>query len=705
VPLRRVRHADAPARGDAEIPKARAALACVLATGASAFLLFQIQPILSKALLPRFGGSASVWNACLVFFQTMLLAGYALAHAAARSPRWGVAGLIVVAVAAALALPVAPAAREVAPSHEVAAILITLARTVALPFLLLATAAPTLQRWYAAAGGGATTYRLYSVSNAAALAALLSYPFFWEVRFAVGAQLQMWSMGFACFALLYVGLGLRLERGVPATPRRTAVAADTASLSWVVLPALTSALLMAVTEHVCRELTVVPFLWVVPLALYLLSFAMAFTGDDVYPRVLAPVTVCSLLALLSLAPELHRLATVYFGVRIPSMAGLQTVEARSTLYLAFFFAATFFCHCELYRRRPHTTDLTRYYLAISAGGALGGMFVALACPVVFSDYFELPLLSLSIFALAAFAVVARALHERSLTVRIVATLIAAGAVFLVGRAELRSLWAQPRGSFAMRTFHGVLRVVRGEDTNDGAAYVALYHGGVLHGLQYTSPERRREPTTYYSRDGGAGIAIAALGRDKGALHVGVVGLGAGTLAAYQRPADVYRFYELDGAVERLARTHFDFLGSAPGETHVEIGDGRLLLERAAPSNFDVLLIDAFSGDSVPAHLLTLEAFTVYLRHVTQDGVIGVHVSNRHLRLSRVALGAARQLGLAAAQISTEDGDTDSDAGSDWVLLSRREDVLRSFATAKPMSNDMKSVLWTDQSSNLFAILR
>ena len=587
-----------------------AALALMLATGASALLLFQVQPILSKALLPSFGGSASVWNACLVFFQIMLLAGYALAHAAARSRRWGIGSLMLLAAAAALALPVDPSVHDPAPSHEVAAILVTLARAVGLPFLLLATAAPTLQRWYAAIGGGATTYRLYAVSNTAALAALLSYPFFFEVRYPVATQLWMWSLAFTCFTLLYVGLGLRLARAIPASDTLTVPATDAAWLPWIVLPALTSALLMAVTEHVCRELTVVPFLWIVPLALYLLSFAMAFSGDDVYSTALTPVAVCLLLALLALAPELERLSAVRLGVRIPLVRHLETVEARSTLYLAFFFAAAFFCHCELYRRRPHTSDLTRFYLAISAGGALGGIMVALVCPMVFSDYFELPLISITIFALAAAAVVGRAFWRRSPLLGIAATLTSAAAILMVGRAELRPLLAQPRGSFATRTFHGVLRVVSGEDIHGDTAFVALYHGGVLHGLQYTSAERHLEPTTYYSRNSGAGIAIETLGRTKKALHVGVIGLGVGTLAAYQRPADEYRFYELDATVEQLARTRFDFLSRAPGKIDVEIGDGRLLLEREAPEGFDLLLIDAFNGDSVPAHLLTREAFAL-----------------------------------------------------------------------------------------------
>jgi hypothetical protein len=449
----------------------------------------------------------------------------------------------------------------------------------------------------------------------------------------------------------------------------------------------------------------VPFLWVVPLSLYLLSFAMAFSGDDAYPRMLAPLAVCCLLALLSLAPELQRFSTVVLGIRLPWIVQIQTVEARSTLYLAFFFAATFFCHCELYRRRPDTSDLTRYYLAISAGGALGGMSVALVCPVLFSDYVELPLLSLSMFALATVALVAPIFRRRSAPVRIGLVLIAVGAIFVVGRAEMLPLWTQPPGVFSTRTFYGVLRIFRGEDTNGHAPYVAMYHGGVLHGLQYTDDARRGEPTTYYSRDGGAGVTLESMAGSNRALRVGVVGLGAGTLAAYERPGDAFTFYELDGAVEQLARTHFDFLESAAGETHVEIGDGRLLLERASPASFDVLLIDAFSGDSVPAHLLTREAFDVYLRHLAADGVIGVHVSNRYLQLDRVALGAARELGLAAAEVSTEDGTSLGDVGSDWVLLSRREAVLRSIASARSMSDDAKPVLWTDQRSDLFAILR
>jgi hypothetical protein len=423
-----------------------------------------------------------------------------------------------------------------------------------------------------------------------------------------------------------------------------------------------------------------------------------------YPRVLAPVTVCLLLALMDLGPNLQRFVAVQFGIQLPLVQHLQTVEALSTLYLAFFFAAAFFCHCELYRRRPHTSDLTRYYLTISAGGALGGMLVALVCPLVLSDYFELPLLSLAIFALAAVAALIPALRSRFPVVRVVAVLVFAVALLLVGRVELRTLWMQPRGLLATRTFHGVLRVVQGEDATHGP-YVALYHGGVLHGVQYTSAERRLEPTTYYSRDSGAGIAIETMGRSKSNLQVGVVGLGVGTLAAYERPTDVYRFYELDAAVAQLARSHFDFLDSAPGEIHVEIGDGRLLLERAAPAGFDLLLIDAFNGDSVPAHLLTLEAFGVYLRHVAQDGVIGVHVSNRHLSLARVVLGAARELGLAGVEISTEEGETDGDAGSDWVLLSRREDLLRSLSTATPIDDGLQAVMWTDQRSDLFAILR
>ncbi|HET9062445.1 MAG TPA: hypothetical protein VFO62_04075, partial [Candidatus Binatia bacterium] len=462
MPLQRVGHQDTPAACGIELRKTGAALTCVVATGASAFLLFQVQPILSKALLPSFGGSASVWNVCLVFFQTMLLAGYALAHAAARSSRWGVGGLVLLALAAAFALPVDPVVHGTAASYEVATIVGALTRAVGLPFLLLATAAPTLQRWHAAAGGTAT-YRLYAVSNAGALVALLSYPFFWEARFPVNTQLTMWSLAFACFALLYAGLGVRLARRLPAVAHATAPSAAAAWGPWIVLPALTSALLMAVTEHVCRDLTVVPFLWVVPLVLYLLSFAMAFTGDDVYPRVLAPATVGVLLLLLAFAPELERFLVARIGARVPLVMNLETLEMRSTLYLAFFFAAAFFCHCELYRHRPLTSDLTRYYLAISFGGALGGLVVALLCPLVFTDYFELPLLSLTIFALAVAAVIGRVLWRRSAVLRVAAVCVGALAVLLVGRAELRPLWAETHGTLATRTFHGVLRVVHGAD--------------------------------------------------------------------------------------------------------------------------------------------------------------------------------------------------------------------------------------------------
>jgi predicted membrane-bound spermidine synthase len=673
----------------------------------SAFLLFLVQPIIAKQILPWFGGTSAVWTTCMVFFQVVLLGGYAYAHAltSRAAPKTQATVHIALLAASLLFLPIL-ARESLKPGGEedaALAILWLLAATIGLPYFLLSSTGPLLQRWIAHRFPERTVYRLFALSNFGSLAGLLAFPFVIEPFAPSATQAWAWSAAYAVFAIACAATAWQAQRtlaaregdpagSAPAAPERRgegqAPGAGDYAL-WLALSALGSVLLLAATSHITQNIASVPFLWVLPLTLYLLTFVLAFEGRGGrgwYER------------RWWLLPALLLVVAMSWG--LSESRGVLDVGVAVPLYSIGLFFACMFCHGELAHAKPPPRYLTHFYLTLSAGGALGGLAVGLVAPRVFPGYFELPLALTALAVLATFLV----LRNRSL---IGPALVASAATAAYGWHYVDFL---KEDTIVMeRSFYGTLRV---RETGTGDRQVRrLLHGVILHGEQFTRAEHRLEPGTYYARSSGIGLAIAAR-QAAGPVKLGFVGLGVGTLSAYGREGDLLRFYELDPQVIDLAQRHFTFLGSTPATLEFEIGDARLSLEREFMRNggrgYDVLAIDAFSSDSIPVHLITREAMQLYARHIAPDGIIAVHISNRFLDLKPVLANIAQATGLAARLVSDSPGDDSPASSTDWVLLARDPRVLDDpaiAARAEPLDPVPGFSLWTDQFNNLFDVLK
>lgn len=653
--------------------------------------------MLGKRLLPWFGGSPSVWTACMLFFQVALLAGYAAADAIARRapPRMSWWLGLVLPVAGLAVLPLGPdaSARPDVAGEPIVTILALLGAHALVPYLALATAAPLLQHGYERSTGQ-PPYALYAVSNAGSLLGLLCYPLLLEPSLTLDAQQRLWSRGFAVFALLMLATAV-LTRGAAAMP----VASDGAVtdalpalgrpplLTWIMLACVPSALLLAVTAYITVDVAVVPFLWVVPLALYLGTFVVTF-GRTSVPR--GPL-------LVALLPTLALFLAGSFA------QGSAPLWQQLGSPLAVLTLVSLLLHRELVRLRPRRAgELSRFYLALALGGALGGVLVAVVAPLAFDGFYELPLLTIAACALLLLVVhrdrgdAARRLHLRLGWLALGLSLPLVGVMLWVqGQDRSRSgvVIEQRRG------FFGVLRVT------ELAEVRLLSHGRIRHGMQFRDAERSAQPTLYFGDVSGVGRALRMHALDR-PRRLGVVGLGIGTLAAYGRPEDTLSFYELSPEVADVARRRFDFLRRARAKVDITIGDGRLSLERQAPQAFDVLALDAFASDSVPAHLLTVEAFAIWLRHLRPDGVLAAHVSNRHLAVERVVLGAAAHHRLHARVFDSPRDLPRGLAHARWVLMSPDARVLDAIVSEREAAEAWGTpVVWTDASSNLLQVLR
>jgi hypothetical protein len=658
----------------------------------SSFLLFLLQPLIARLILPWFGGSAAVWTTCMLFFQTALLAGYAYAHFL-HARVHGVAQrrthMLLLLVAVAL-LPIAPgeAWKPVGGEEPISRILLLLGASVGLPYLLLASTSPLLQAWYVRAYPQGNPYRLFAISNFASLAALAGYPFVVEPVFTAREQVLGWSLLFGGFALLCATVAwITPLSAVSSQPEAGKAGEKQPYFMWLGLSATGSALLLAVTNHLTQDVASVPLLWLAPLTLYLLSFILTFEGQGWYrPRWVWPVVLAALGAMTWLLVDSSR---HYF------------LLAQLCVFLPGLLLACFFCHGELYRLRPGTERLTVFYLTVAAGGALGGVLVAVAAPLAFNGYYELgaALTALALLAALRFAALGRIARYASIAALLG---VSASAVYdaFSDQKDVRA---------ASRSFYGVLRIKEIGEPGDESQLRRLVHGTILHGEQYLHESLRRQPSTYYSETSGVGAAIAS--RQERPVRVGVIGLGAGTLAAYGRAGDLYRFYEIDPNVVRVARSEFTYLADSAAKIEIALGDARLSLEREKPQRFDVLAVDAFSSDAIPVHLITREALAVYLRHVGEDGIVAFHVSNRFLDLVPVVARIAKVNGAFAALVR-DDPDDDEDtrrSRTDWVLVSRDPNALHRAAIVKAGAElpqdraDWRT--WTDDYSNLVQILR
>ncbi len=741
----------------------------------SAFLLFLVQPIIAKQILPWFGGTAAVWTVCVVFFQAVLLAGYAYAHGltrrSARTQSWAHIGLLLVSLAC---LPIiASSTWKPSPGSDPTwRIVGLLAATIGLPYFVLSSTGPLLQKWFAEDGAmqsrRASVYRLFALSNVGSLVGLLIYPFAIEPYATLRRQAWGWSAAYACFAVACIAtawrVGRRRQAAGGSVDDRSAAAIDAIDaidagdavapgpgryLFWLSCGALGSMLLLALTNHITQNVASIPFLWVLPLALYLLSFVLVFEGRQgrgwyVRRWWLAPVLA----------------AVIAMAWALSTNRGVLTLHAALPIYLIGLFLACVFCHGELAAMKPAPAWLTHFYLSLSAGGAIGGLFVALVAPKIFDNYWETPIALFGVCVVAAITLRRQSLRDWPVCLLLggVASMLVlfagGGAPFEAARNTLfgaksasaiaplvvaavllwalafRKRWplavvvtglactgfyAQSYYRFlsrdtlqASRNFYGALRVkdigVGRDRTRD------LMHGVIVHGDQFLERDRRTA-TTYYGATSGIGLALQQLRVGDTSLDVGMIGLGAGTLTAWGKPGDHYRIYELNPAVVAIAERDFTYLADTGASVSIALGDARLSMEREVADGsampFDVIAVDAFSSDAIPVHLITREALDVYLRHLKPDGIVAFHVSNRFLRLAPVVAQLAHDAGLIAANVDDEAKDAGA-LDSDWVLVTRNQAFLDRPAVRARISK-IEPIpglpMWTDQFNNLFKILK
>jgi len=685
------------------------ALLCAVTVFLGAFLLFQVQPQISKTILPWFGGTPGVWATCMLVFQWLLFCGYAWAHLMVRflSPRRQAmlhGALLLLAGATLQILPDA-GDKPLSPESPEVQIIRILLVTVGFPFFLLSTTGPLLQSWWSRLTAGRSPYRLYALSNLGSLLALLAYPFVVEPYLSLERQASFWMVAFYAYALvcgLVAVLLFRLPDAELSTTSESSARREeqpgrvrsSTILYWFVLGCMPSVMLLATTNQVCLDIASVPFLWIIPLALYLLSFILCFGSS----RWCAPRfwMVISLLSAAAMSLALHA------GEELP-------VVLQSAVFFTGLFACSMLCHGELARRAPDARHLTLYYLVMSAAGATGGTLVGLLAPLLFNSLMEVPL-AIAAMCLLTFVIGGQSTEvrfgsslRRALRITHIAVVVLAGIslsypVFFTGHSAL----------LITRNFYGVLRVTEPPAATPSAAVRDFYHGRIKHGFQYLAEEKRRQPGAYYSRTSGLGLTLQTFRRNQ-ARRIGVIGLGVGTIAAYANAGDDYCFYEIDPDVEAIARKYFTFLSDCPAECRVVTGDARLVLEREAVdrqvSPFDVLVIDAFSGDAVPTHLVTLEAIRLYLSRLTEGGLLAFHTSNRHVDLKPVLSAIARHEKLTSRVIQTR-GDLEARADCEWVIMSHRSDSLSGAVWDQlPTLDETKPVLWTDNYCSLAAVIR
>jgi len=701
----------------------------VVATFSSAFLIFLVQPMVGKRILPWFGGAPAVWTLCLAFYQTTLFAGYAYAHCLIRfvKPSFQPVVHALVFAAAVLVLPVLPGEDwqpqgAIAPIRSISSML---GANVALPFLVLAATGPLIQAWFARRHPGEAPYRLYAVSNLGSLLALLAYPFFLEPRLALSATGTLWSIGFVSAGIVILGCAVlaarsRLTESHPHLLRPKSLAVGpTQILLWVSLSGTAVVLLMAFTSELCLDLASVPFLWMIPLTVYLATFILCFGADhtrSMIPWLTLVIFTVLLQLLLSVIPEQSDVVT----------AILKSAWTLIALYVMLLFGICMLLHGELHRMRPPSEHLTLYYLCISGGGALGGILVGIVAPRVFNDYAELPLgFSLAcVLLLAARWTDAHGWLNRHAPKWHWALAVPAS-LLIVAIFGAQSFFSSDDLILQERSFFGVLRV---HELGSGpTAKRLLFNGSTNHGSQMLAHPMR--PASYFGTQTGVGLTFLTL-EQKEPRHVGIVGLGVGTLAAYGRPSDRFRFYEIDPAVIRIASDdqYFTYLSGAAADLSIIEGDARIALrselEDGERPPFDLLVLDAFSSDAIPMHLLTTEAFRLYVDSLRPGGILIVHASSRRLDLPPLVARAAMNQGLATLSVhnlplphflSQESAwlimshDAQRIAAIERSILQRAENPElppKSINTRRYTEADLEQTpLWTDDYSDLLSVVK
>lgn len=664
----------------------------------AAFLLFFVEPIAAKQILPFLGGSAAVWITCLVFFQTTLLLGYLYAHWLSQRPRWRLnAFLMVLATASAVGWVVRPFAAAGA-AHPFTAIFSALSLSIGLPFLLVAATSPLLQVLWARAENAPVPYWLYALSNLASLLALGLYPSLVEPVLTLRAQRLTWCLGFIAFAVLFSMLTRRVHGTSAASWQQETVmdevppASFTHKLLWILLPMGASMQLSAVTVHLTANIAAIPLLWILPLGVYLLTLILAFQ----FPRLLARgiLTRMLVLVLASLA---------YMLVQVDHS---WPIWLSIPFFLVALFVACLFCHAQAYALRPdRVSETTLFYLLFAAGGALGSFFVGIAAPMIFRFNYDLPITFL-VTALLALAATWHT-HWSQRLLWSAASIAMLGVVVMVGIAYRRDT------ILAVRNFYGALRVKQDLFSTPGFTTRTLLNGSIQHGTQiFGTDAMRRTPTTYYAPDSGVGYALRdCCVNSDGTIrprNIGVIGLGAGTVAAYGRPGDHIRFYEINPADIPIAQNLFTYIRDSGAQVQIIPGDARVSLSRESPQRFDVLVVDAFTGDAIPLHLLTKEALALYRRHLAPGGIIAFHISNQYVDLEAPIARLASAAGMQARHVNSLGSEARGEFVANWILVTdnaafflQPELVAHAFY---PEENPRLRP-WTDDYSALLPVLR
>ena len=708
----------------------------------SAFLLFQVQPLIGKYILPWFGGTPSVWTTCMLFFQLLLLGGYAYAHLIASrlsTRNQTILHLVLLAASLVFLLWIPPKDSWKPTSSEAPSlrILMLLAGTIGGPYLVLSSTGPLLQQWFHRSNPGKSPYRLYALSNVGSLLALISYPFLVEPSLKLGTQALLWCVGYACFTAFCAWCAFRLLRDNPVPVEAATVVGEVSApagvlagddvetsgariphwadvLMWIGLAAAGSAMLLATTNQMCQEVAVVPFLWVLPLAIYLLTFIITFDSPIWYLRSMFIVLLA---------------ASTSFTYKVLVEGAGAELWKQIAAFSATLFVSCMICHGELYKSRPHPRYLTLFYLCISAGGALGGFLVAIVAPNVFPAYWEyhVALPAICVLALVAFYRDPNWILYRGRP-RLVWAVLIATLGGLIASMVNQTKEKSENVIYMTRNFYGALKITEGAPDYPDWRFLSLTHGRIMHGFQYQSQEKRRWPTSYYGEASGIGIAIGAHPKrfqdtqaDR-ALRIGVVGLGTGTIAALGEKGDYMRFYEINPQVLRLSDLRlsdsdrfFTYLRDAEAdgvEIDVILGDARVQMEhelaRGEQQKFDVLAVDAFSSDAIPMHLLTRECAEIYWQHLNSDGILALHISNRHMDLKPVCRALAEEFGHTAVRVHSDENDDEGVDSADWILLTKSEEFLNSTTLQAAQTgwpeDGLAPLLWTDDYGSIRPIL-
>lgn len=745
----------------------------------SAFLLFQVQPLISKFILPWFGGSPAVWTAAMLFFQIALCAGYAYAHLSTRFLKpvgqfYAHLALLAVATAVTFATRIMPAEALKPTGNESSPlflILLLLTTTVGLPYFVLSSTGPLLQKWFSDAFEGVSPYRLFALSNVGSLVALVSYPFFFEVRFDSRQQAEMWTYGFMLFAVFcafcawWTYQSIRDRKASSSSVQAAATYEDPPSAAmwmvWIALPALASVFFLAITNEVCQNIATVPLLWVIPLSLYLVSFIVAFDSPRWYSRTIYCVAAILLLTFMSQFDEITSFADHWlnqfsgFAKDDPNRWRLYTsTELQYVSYFVALFVVCSICHCEMARLRPSPRYLTAYFMTMSIGGAIGGVLVNLLCPSVFKTFFEFPLSLMAGVALAAALLMIPDRKQESppakkplpdqddngfgLFIRTGFGLVGGGLAIAAMIYGVIMHWADDNPNdrsgtvYRARNFYGLVSVQhrsRFKETPGDHAEpdenFTFVSGHVRHGRQFAWPEHRgRIDTSYYGGPGSGCRLTMEYAIERPECKVGMIGLGIGTVAGYLKEGQSMRAYDINPEVVKIAENEqwFTYIGDARkrgAKVDIVLGDARLQLEndlKNAPLALDVLILDAFSGDAIPTHLLTDEAFAIYKPHVKQDGIICINITNSYLNLFPVVRELAKKHGYKWTRVYDDGSAEDAPLlyRSYWMLLTNNEDFLAktpediadmdSGPRHAKFKRDMEVPLWTDRYSNLWQIM-